>query len=106
MRLFSPLARLANVRSALGFVLGAATLIAAVGVSANLWHRIAYAALTYQDIASAGPIEHIHVKVRPEGGAEVTSQLYFPNRPIDGLTVTLEDRGDHFVGYFNFVVQR
>jgi protocatechuate 3,4-dioxygenase beta subunit len=52
------------------------------------------------------PIEHIHVKVRPEGGAEVTSQLYFPNQPIAGLTVTLEERGDHFVGYFNFVVQR
>ena len=52
------------------------------------------------------PIEHIHVKIQPDGGAEVTSQLYFPNQPIEGLTVTLEDRGDHFVGYFNFVVQR
>ena len=52
------------------------------------------------------PIEHIHVKIQPAGGAEVTSQLYFPNQPIDGLTVTLEDRGDYFVGYFNFVVQR
>lgn len=52
------------------------------------------------------PIEHIHVKVRPEGGAELTSQLYFPDQPIDGLTVTLEQRGDHLVGYFNFVVQK
>lgn len=52
------------------------------------------------------PIEHIHVKVQPEGGAELTSQLYFPERPVDGLTVTLEDRGDYQVGYFNFVVQR
>ena len=52
------------------------------------------------------PIEHIHVKVRPEGGAEVTSQLYFPDRPVDGLTVALEERGDYLVGYFNFVVQR
>lgn len=52
------------------------------------------------------PIEHIHVKIQPAGAAEVTSQLYFPNQPIEGLTVTLEDRGDHFVGYFNFVVQR
>ncbi|GAB4466809.1 MAG: hypothetical protein Kow0070_29940 [Anaerolineales bacterium] len=52
------------------------------------------------------PIEHIHVKVRPEGGAEVTSQLYFPNQPVEGLTVTLEERGDYFVGYFNFVVQK
>jgi hypothetical protein len=55
---------------------------------------------------SSRPIEHIHVKVMPEGGAEVTSQLYFPDRPVDGLTVTLEERGDHLVGYFNFVVQR
>lgn len=52
------------------------------------------------------PIEHIHVKVRPEGGEEVTSQLYFPDRPVEGLTVNLENRGDYFVGYFNFVVQR
>lgn len=55
---------------------------------------------------SSRPIEHIHVKVRPEGGEEVTSQLYFPDRPMEGLTVTLEDRGDHMIGYFNFVVQR
>lgn len=52
------------------------------------------------------PIEHIHVKVRPEGGEEITSQLYFPNQPVEGLTVQLEDRGDHAIGYFNFVVQR
>ncbi len=55
---------------------------------------------------SSRPIEHIHVKVRPEGGAEVTSQLYFPQRPIEGLTVTIEDQGDYLVGYFNFVVQK
>jgi protocatechuate 3,4-dioxygenase beta subunit len=52
------------------------------------------------------PIEHIHVKVRPEGGQEITSQLYFPQQPVEGLTVTLEQRGDRVVGYFNFVVQR
>lgn len=52
------------------------------------------------------PIEHIHVKVQPEGGQEITSQLYFPNRPVEGLTVTLEERGDHVVGYFNFIVQK
>jgi len=55
---------------------------------------------------SSRPIEHIHVKVQPEGGAEVTSQLYFPQRPIEGLTVTIEDKGDYLVGYFNFVVQK
>jgi protocatechuate 3,4-dioxygenase beta subunit len=52
------------------------------------------------------PIEHIHVKIQPPGGETLTSQLYFPDRPMEGLTVTLEDRGDHMVGYFNFVVQR
>jgi protocatechuate 3,4-dioxygenase beta subunit len=54
---------------------------------------------------SSRPIEHIHVKVRPEGGQEITSQLYFPQQAVEGLTVTLEDRGDHMVGYFTFVVQ-
>jgi protocatechuate 3,4-dioxygenase beta subunit len=55
---------------------------------------------------SSRPIEHIHVKVQPEGGQVITSQLYFPQQPVEGLTVTLEDRGDHMVGYFNFVIQR
>lgn len=52
------------------------------------------------------PIEHIHVKVRPEGGEEVTTQLYFPQQPMEGLTVTLEERDGFLVGYFNFVVPR
>lgn len=52
------------------------------------------------------PIEHIHVKVKPEGGAEMTSQLYFPQQPIEGLTVTIEERDGYLVGYFNFVVQK
>lgn len=55
---------------------------------------------------SSRPIEHIHVKVKPESGAEVTSQLYFPDQPVEGLTVTLEERDGYFVGYFNFVVQK
>ena len=52
------------------------------------------------------PIEHIHVKLQPEGGEQLTSQLYFPNQPVEGLTVTLEDRGDLQVGFFNFVIPR
>lgn len=52
------------------------------------------------------PIEHIHVKIRPENGQEITTQLYFPDRPVEGLTVTLEERADFVVGYFNFVVQK
>ena len=52
------------------------------------------------------PIEHIHVKLRPEGGDEITTQLYFPDRPMDELTVTLEERDAYLVGYFNFVLQK
>lgn len=58
------------------------------------------------------PIEHIHVKVRPAGGDDVTTQLYFQEqsidgllRPSDGLKVRVEDKGDYLLGYFNFVVQ-
>ncbi|MGZ9221312.1 MAG: dioxygenase family protein, partial [Anaerolineales bacterium] len=54
---------------------------------------------------SSRPIEHLHVKVQPEGGEVVTSQLYFPAQPIEGLTVAMEEKGDHLLGYFNFVVQ-
>jgi protocatechuate 3,4-dioxygenase beta subunit len=54
---------------------------------------------------SSRPIEHIHVKVRAERGQEITSQLYFPQQPVEGLTVTLEDKGAYQIGYFNFVVQ-
>ncbi|RPI86347.1 MAG: intradiol ring-cleavage dioxygenase [Chloroflexi bacterium] len=55
---------------------------------------------------SSRPIEHIHVKVRPEGGQEVTTQLYFPQQAIEGLTITIEDRGDYLLGFFNFVVEK
>lgn len=52
------------------------------------------------------PIEHIHVKIRPDGGEELTSQLYFPEQSVEGLTVTIEDRGDYILGYFNFVLRQ
>lgn len=51
------------------------------------------------------PIPHIHVKVRPPNGDEMTSQLYFPSQPVDRLTAVLEDRGDYAVGYFNFIIK-
>jgi protocatechuate 3,4-dioxygenase beta subunit len=61
-----------------------------------------------------GRTEHIHVKVKPEGGEVVTSQLYFPDVPAnqqDGifdpsLIVQIEDKGDYLLAYFNFVVQK
>jgi protocatechuate 3,4-dioxygenase beta subunit len=60
-----------------------------------------------------GRTEHIHVKVQPPGGNVLTSQLYFPGvsqNQQDGifdpsLIVTLEERGDYILAYFNFVVQ-
>jgi len=54
---------------------------------------------------SSRPIRHIHVKIRVPGGEVVTTQLYFPEQPIDGLTVQLEDKGDYHLGIFNFVVR-
>ena len=57
-------------------------------------------------IYSSRPIRHIHVMVQPEGGGVVTSQLYFSEQPIEGLTVTTEQRGEYLLGYFSFVVQR
>lgn len=48
------------------------------------------------------PIEHIHVKLKSPNGSELTSQLYFPQQPIDGLTVLLEKRDGYWVAYFNF----
>lgn len=61
-----------------------------------------------------GRTQHIHVKVQPPNGNILTSQLYFPNETgnsSDGifdpsLVVKLEDRGDYFVAYFNFAVQK
>lgn len=60
-----------------------------------------------------GRTEHIHVKIQPEGGAIVTSQLYFPDvagNSSDGifdpsLIVEIEERPGYLVAYFNFVVQ-
>ena len=54
---------------------------------------------------SSRPIEHIHVKVEASSGKVLVTQLYFPEQPVDGLTVSLDDRGDYFLGYFNFVIQ-
>ena len=51
------------------------------------------------------PIEHIHVKVTSPGGQTLTTQLYFPAQPIENLTVQLEDRGDHYLAFFNFVMR-
>lgn len=50
------------------------------------------------------PIAHIHLKIQAPGGNVVTSQLYFPSQSVPGLTVTLEERSDYSVAYFNFVV--
>ena len=50
------------------------------------------------------PIEHIHVKIQPPSGIELITQLYFPQQPIAGLTVLLEERDGYWVAFFNFVL--
>ena len=55
---------------------------------------------------SSRPIVHLHVKVRPPNGNEITSQIYFPDQPVPNQTATLEERDAYVVGYFNFVVER
>ena len=50
------------------------------------------------------PIEHIHVKVTSRSGEVLTTQLYFPDQPVDGLTVQLVDHDSYQLGLFNFVV--
>jgi protocatechuate 3,4-dioxygenase beta subunit len=55
---------------------------------------------------------HIHVKVQAPGGQILTSQLYFPGsggNTSDSIftpatQVVMEDRGDHQLAYYNFVL--
>lgn len=61
-----------------------------------------------------GRTRHIHVKVQPPGGAELTTQVYFPDEPAnqrDGifspkliLEIQQGDQGE--VGAMNFIVAR
>lgn len=55
---------------------------------------------------SSRPIRHIHVKVQPPNGGVLTSQLYFPDQPIENLTVQLIPQDGRQIGLFNFVVSR
>ncbi len=64
-----------------------------------------YLETIYPGIYESRPIRHIHVKVTSPSGAVLTTQLYFPDQPVDGLTVQLEDRGDYYLAIFNFVVE-
>jgi len=64
-----------------------------------------YLETVFPGIYSSRPIRHIHVKVTSPSGAVLTTQLYFPEQPVDGLTVKLEDRGNYYLAIFNFVVQ-
>ncbi|MCL4275689.1 MAG: hypothetical protein KJZ77_17590 [Anaerolineales bacterium] len=55
---------------------------------------------------SSRPIRHIHVKVQAPNGPVLTSQLYFPDQPVDGLTVPLTPQDGYQLGVFNFVVEK
>jgi protocatechuate 3,4-dioxygenase beta subunit len=51
------------------------------------------------------PIEHIHVKVQAPNGEMLTSQLYFPNQPVENLTVDLQEQTGYWLGIFTFVIR-
>ena len=50
------------------------------------------------------PIRHIHVKVESPDGQLLTTQLYFPDQAVDGLTVTLEQRDGYLLAIFHFIL--
>jgi protocatechuate 3,4-dioxygenase beta subunit len=60
-----------------------------------------------------GRPEHIHVKVTPEGGSTLTTQLYFPGNTAnegdnifsDDLLLDLSETTDGLAGSFTFVVE-
>jgi protocatechuate 3,4-dioxygenase beta subunit len=52
-----------------------------------------------------GRPQHIHLKIQPPGGAVFTSQLYFPQEPVPGLTAQVEERQEFLLATFNFVVE-
>jgi protocatechuate 3,4-dioxygenase beta subunit len=54
---------------------------------------------------SSRPIRHIHVKVQAPNGEVLTSQLYFPEQPVENLTVQLVPQDDFQLGFFNFVIE-
>lgn len=51
------------------------------------------------------PIRHIHVKAQMPNGEVITTQLYFPEQPVDGLTVQLNNRDGYKLAIFNFVLR-
>ncbi|MCI0555162.1 MAG: intradiol ring-cleavage dioxygenase [Anaerolineae bacterium] len=64
-----------------------------------------YLETIFPGIYSSRPIRHIHVKVTSPSGMVLTTQLYFPEQPVDGLTVQLEGHGDYYLAIFNFVIK-
>jgi len=56
-------------------------------------------------IYSSRPIRHIHVKVQSQNGEVLTTQLYFPEQPIEGLTVQLIETEGQYLAIFNFVIK-
>jgi protocatechuate 3,4-dioxygenase beta subunit len=61
-----------------------------------------------------GRTPHIHVKVQPPGGAELTTQLYFPDQPSNSgdaifdpkLLLPMKRAGSGYTAQFDFVVKR
>lgn len=53
---------------------------------------------------SSRPIGHIHVKVQAPNAEILTTQLYFPEQPIEGLTVQLTETEGQYQAIYNFIL--
>ncbi|MBK8824018.1 MAG: intradiol ring-cleavage dioxygenase [Anaerolineales bacterium] len=53
---------------------------------------------------SSRPIRHIHVKVQAPNAEILTTQLYFPEQPIEGLTVQLTETEGQYQAIYNFIL--
>ncbi|WKZ34343.1 MAG: hypothetical protein QY332_12045 [Anaerolineales bacterium] len=54
---------------------------------------------------SSRPIRHIHVKVQAPNGQVLTTQLYFPEQPVDNLTVQVQPKDGFQLALFDFVIE-
>ncbi len=55
-------------------------------------------------VYSSRPIRHIHVKVQAPNAEILTTQLYFPEQPIEGLTVQLTETEGQYQAIYNFIL--
>ncbi len=63
-----------------------------------------YLETVYPGIDPETSTRSIHVKVQSPSGYPLITQFYFPDQPVDGQTVQLEDHGDFYLAYFNIIL--